>query len=109
MTRPRQLTGHSLGTFTISVPGKLPRHKEPHRTLDLARREGRLVRVGGKLCKDTNGPRSSAVQHGTGKRQDKRRTRVFSGDPLKHIVHERVEDPLRPVGDARIGVYLSEH
>ena len=59
--------GDSLGAFTDSVLGQLSGEKEPDCSLDLSAGDGRSLVVVGK-------------------------TRSFTGDSLKDIVHERVHD-----------------
>jgi hypothetical protein len=73
--------GDSLGTFRDGVLGKFTREDKTNSGLDLARRDGGTLVVGSQLG-------------------------GFSGDTLKDIVNEGVQDGHGLVGDTSIGVDL---
>ncbi len=75
--------GHGLGAFRHGVLGQLAGQDEPYGRLDLARRDGGFLVVGGELA-------------------------GFRCDALEDVVDEGVEDGHGAVGDAGVGVDLLE-
>lgn len=76
--------GDRLGTFGDGVLGKLTGEDEADSSLDLSRRDGRLLVVGSELG-------------------------GLSGDALEDVLNERVKDGHGLVGDTSVGVNLLEN
>ena len=91
-------TGYRLGTFRNGVLGKLTREDEADSSLNLARRDCRLLGVRSKFCDASE----------KAERWKRLRTGCLSGNALENVVDKRVEDGHGLVGDTGIGVDLLE-
>uniref|UniRef100_H9GM54 Histone H2B n=1 Tax=Anolis carolinensis TaxID=28377 RepID=H9GM54_ANOCA len=76
--------GDGLGALRDSVLGQLPRQQEAHRSLNLARGDGRALVVVGQAG-------------------------GLASDALEDVIHEGVHDAHGLGGDACVGVHLLQH
>ena len=84
--------------------GEFTREDETNSSLNLARRDRRLLGIRRKLC--NRGKVRTAEYH---PHIVMGRTGGFGRDTLEDIVDEGVEDGHRLVGDTSVGVHLLEH